>query len=92
MPEFNVVIVFPSIICPRNFSRVRKKCDLSAAAFKFSFSSIWWYLSNTLSISCFVCDCMKKLSTYVMTFLLRSSGHKFLLINAENAAGSIEIP
>ena len=36
--KFKGLIVFLSIICPRNFSRVRKKCDLSGAAFMFSIS------------------------------------------------------
>ena len=40
MRDFNGVIVFLSIICPRNFTRVRKKCDLSGAAFMFSCSKI----------------------------------------------------
>ena len=40
MRDFNGVIVFPSIICPRNFKRVRSKCDLSGAAFMFSLSNI----------------------------------------------------
>ena len=40
MRDFNGVIVFLSIICPRNFTRVRKNCDLSAAAFMFSCSNI----------------------------------------------------
>ena len=37
MQDFNGVIVFLSIICPRHFARLRKKCDLSGAAFMFSF-------------------------------------------------------
>ena len=40
MRDFDGVIVFLSIICPRNFTRVRKKCDLSGAAFMFSCSNI----------------------------------------------------
>ena len=35
---------------------------------------------------------MKTSSKFVITFLLRMSGLKFLLINAENAAGAMEIP
>ena len=35
MRDFNGVIVFLSLICPRNFFRVRRKCDLSGAAFMF---------------------------------------------------------
>ena len=38
--EIKGVILFLSKICPRNFTRVRKKCDLSGAAFMFSCSSI----------------------------------------------------
>ena len=41
MRDFNGVIVFLLIICPRNFTRVRKKCDLSGAVFMFSFSNIF---------------------------------------------------
>ena len=37
MPDFNGVIVFRSIICPKNLTRVKKKCDLSGAAFRVSF-------------------------------------------------------
>ena len=48
--------------------------------------------SNTLNISCFACDCKKISSKYVMTFLLRMIGQKKLLINAEKAAGPMEIP
>ena len=65
MRDFNGVIVFPSIISPRILIRVRKKCDLSGTAFLFFLSSIWWYLSNTLNISCFVCECLKTSSKYV---------------------------
>ena len=65
-----------------------EKCDLSGAAFMFSLSSIWWYLSNSINISSLVCECMKSSSKYVMIFLLRMSGQKILLINAENAAGN----
>ena len=39
--DFNGVIVFPSKIYPRNLTRVRKKSDLSGAAFLFFSSSIW---------------------------------------------------
>ena len=35
MRDFNRVIVFFSIMCPRYFTRVKKKCDLSEAAFIF---------------------------------------------------------
>ena len=72
---------FFSIKCPRNFTRVRKKTrDLSGAAFL------------TMNISSFVCDCIKTSSKYVIAFLLNIRGLKFLLINAENAAGLMEIP
>ena len=40
MRDFNGVIVISSIICPRSFTRVRKKCEISGAAFMFSLSSI----------------------------------------------------
>ena len=40
MREFNGVVVFLSIMCPRKFTRVRKKCDLSGAAFMFSCTKI----------------------------------------------------
>ena len=33
--DFIGVIVFPSVRCPRNFTRVRQNCDLSGAAFMF---------------------------------------------------------
>ena len=59
MRDFNGVIVILSIICPRTFSRVRKKCDLSEAAFMFSCSNIWWCFSTTVKILSFVCDCKK---------------------------------
>ena len=37
MRDFNRVIVFFSILCPKNLTRVKKKCDLSGAAFRFLF-------------------------------------------------------
>ena len=40
----------------------------------------------------FVRGCVKTPSKYVMTFLLRTSGRKNLLINAEKATGPKEIP
>ena len=41
MRDFNgVLIVCISIICPRNFTHVRKKGDLSGAAFMFSSKKI----------------------------------------------------
>ena len=45
-----------------------------------------------MKISSFVCDCIKTSSKYVFAFLLSMSGQKILLINAENAAGPMEIP
>ena len=87
MRDFNEVIVFSSIICPRYFTRVRvrKKCDFSVAAFVFSLSSVWWCLSNTKNFLCFVCYCMKTSPKYNMTILLRMSRRKILLINAKKA-------
>ena len=35
MRDFEGVIVFFSVICPRNFTLVRKKCVFSGAAFIF---------------------------------------------------------
>ena len=40
MRSFNRVILFLSLICPRIFTRVRKKSDLSGAAFMFSCSEV----------------------------------------------------
>ena len=37
MRDFKGVIVFFSMMCPRNFTPVKKRCDLSGAAFMFSF-------------------------------------------------------
>ena len=45
-----------------------------------------------MNISSFVCDCIKTTSKYVIAFLLSISGQKILFINAENAAGLVEIP
>ena len=45
-----------------------------------------------MKISSFVCDCMKTSTKFVIAFLLSFSGRKILLINAENAAGPMEIP
>ena len=50
------------------------------------------FIQHFEHISCFVCDCMKISSKYVMKLLLRISGQKTLLINAEKAAGPSEIP
>ena len=79
-------------MCPKNFTRVGKKCDLSGAAFMFTFNNIWLYFSNSLNISCFVCDCMKTLSKYVIIFLRRISGLKVFHINADKAAGFSHLP
>ena len=35
MRGFSGVIMFLSLLCPRIFTRVRKNCDLSGAAFMF---------------------------------------------------------
>ena len=40
MRDFNGVTVFFSIMCPRNFTRVKKKSDLSGASFIFLFFNI----------------------------------------------------
>ena len=40
MRVFNGIIVFLSVIFPRNLTRVRKKCDLSGAAVMFLCSNI----------------------------------------------------
>ena len=45
-----------------------------------------------MNISSFVCDCIKTSSKYMIAFLLSMSGLKTLLVNAENAAGPMEIP
>ena len=45
-----------------------------------------------MNISSFVCDCIKTTSKYVIAFLLSMSGRKFLILNAEKAAGPMEIP
>ena len=42
--------------------------------------------------SSFVCDRIKTLSKYVIAFLLSISGLKVLLINAEKAAGPMDMP
>ena len=39
MRDFKGVIVFLSILCPKNLTLVKKKCDLSGAAFRFSFGN-----------------------------------------------------
>ena len=40
MRDFNIVIVFFSIRCPRNFMRVKIKCDLSGLLPSFHFFNI----------------------------------------------------
>ena len=45
-----------------------------------------------MNISSFVCVCIKTSSKFVIAFLLSMSGRKILLLNAENAAGPMEIP
>ena len=45
-----------------------------------------------MNISSFVCDCIKTSSEYMIALLLSISGPKNLLMNAENAAGPMEIP
>ena len=59
MRDLNGMIVFPSIISPRNLKRVKKNVFCLRLPSCFFFSSIWWYFSKTLIISCFACDCMK---------------------------------
>ena len=44
-----------------------------------------------MKISSFACDCIKTSSKYVIAILLSMSGRNILLINAENAAGPMEI-
>ena len=58
----------------------------------FSFFSNCWYSSSTVIISSLVFDCMKTSSKYVIAFFLSISGLKFLLINAEKAAGPMDVP
>ena len=45
-----------------------------------------------MNISSFVCDCLKTSSKYVIAFLLSTSGLKVLLMKAEKAAVSIDMP
>ena len=77
---------------PKKFYETRKKYDLSAPDFKFSFKKFFWFLSRILNLSCFACDCMKTSSKYVVTFLLKISGPKFLILKAEKAAGPKDMP
>ena len=92
MRDFNGVIVFCSMLCPKNFTLVKKKCDLSGAAFRFSLLRILWYCSKTVNISSFVCYCIKTSSKYVIACFFSISGLKILLIKAEKAAGPMDIP
>ena len=89
---FNALIVFFSIMCPRNFKRIKKKSDLSGAAFMFSFFIISWYCSRTVNISSLVCDCINTSSKFVIAFFLSIRGLKILLMNAEKAAGPMNMP
>ena len=45
-----------------------------------------------MNISSFVCGCIKTSSKLVIAFLLSMNGRKILLMNAESAAGPMEIP
>ena len=88
MRDFNGVILFFSIKCPRNFTRVRKNvvCLRLLSCFHFL------VIVGTVLVSCLVFDCMKTSSKYVIAFFLSISGLKFLLINAEKAAGPMDVP
>ena len=44
-----------------------------------------------MNISSFVYDCIKTSSKYVIAFLLSLSGLKILLMNAEKAAGPLDM-
>ena len=50
--DFKSVIVVPSIVFSRNFTRVRKKCDLSGTAYKFSLNKIWNEWSKNFASEC----------------------------------------
>ena len=45
-----------------------------------------------MNISSFVCDCIKTSSNHEIAFLVSMSGLKILLMNAEKAAGPMDIP
>ena len=45
-----------------------------------------------MNLSSFVCDCINTSSKYVIAFLLSMSGLKNLFMNAEKAAGPMDIP
>ena len=45
-----------------------------------------------MNFSSFVCDCIETSSMYVIAFFLSISGLKILLINAEKAAGPMDMP
>ena len=45
-----------------------------------------------MNISSFVCDCIKTSSMYVIAILLSMSGRKILLMEAEKAAGPMDMP
>ena len=59
MRDFNGIMVFLSIICRMNFTRVR--CFLVLYLMIFS---------KTVSISSFICDCIKTSSKFVIAFFL----------------------
>ena len=48
--------------------------------------------SNTLKVSCSVCDCMETSFKYVIKFLLTLSGQKTLLIKAEKTVSPMNVP
>ena len=73
------VLCFFSTICPRNITRVRKKCNSSGAVFMFSCNNENNELfSKTMNILPFVCDCRNTSSKYVIAFLFYMSGWKTL--------------
>ena len=45
-----------------------------------------------MNISSFVCDCIRTSSKYVIAILMSLSDLKILLMNAEKAAGPMDIP
>ena len=45
-----------------------------------------------MNTSSLVCDCIKTSARYVIAFFLSINGLKFLLINAEKAAGPMDMP
>ena len=82
--DFNAVIVLPLITCPRNLSRVRKSVIyLGLLSCFLLVKSGCRCFSYTLNNFFFVCDCIRTSSKLVITFLLRISGLKILLIKTE---------